>query len=52
MPDSNAKNMINRTQTVTKNNGKESTKNFFFGLGTRKKNNYDTKSISHEEIGI
>jgi len=32
MPDSNAKNMISRTQTVTKNNGKESTKNFFLVL--------------------
>lgn len=31
------KNLISRTQTVTKNNGRESTKEFFFGLGMRKK---------------
>ena len=37
MPDSNAKNMINRTQTVTKNNGKESTKNLFLVLEWGKK---------------
>ena len=30
----------------------EKVQRILFGLGMRKKNNHDTKSISHEEIGI